>query len=86
LLAGPNSYVYVDGGPILNADPLGLRRSFARPGGGNSQQRAQWNRAQVRAIQQNSHTTLINAQGLIPEDIANAENWASIATRIDYTQ
>jgi RHS repeat-associated protein len=86
LNAGPNSYAYVEGNPVTLVDPLGLQRAPSRPGGGNAQQRAQWNQAQVRAIQRNSHTTPINAQGLTPENIASAENLASIATGIDYTQ
>ncbi len=87
---GVSTYAYVDGKPLSWIDLMGLQKfspppRLNRPGGGNAHQRAIWNKAQLRAIQNNSHSTPINTRGLTPEQVSSAENIASIATGNDYS-
>ncbi|MGK3725473.1 RHS repeat-associated core domain-containing protein [Stenotrophomonas maltophilia] len=90
LWGGLSTFSYVEGDPLSLVDPLGLRGgappNMNRHGGGNSAQRRQALRAQVRAVQSNSLSSPIYSRGLSPEDVGSLENAASLVSEHDYTQ
>ncbi|MDA5339507.1 RHS repeat protein [Stenotrophomonas maltophilia] len=90
LWGGLSTFSYVEGDPLSLVDPLGLRGgappNMNRHGGGNSAQRRQALRAQVRAVQSNSLSSPIYSRGLSPEEVGSLENAASLVSEHDYTQ